>query len=240
MCGVVGYKGKKTPFSLGVFKELLVQSQIRGKHATGISYVLNGVIKTIKEPIPAEDFISYKTFGELTISEEEELTIIGHCRYSTSDLEYNQPIADEKLAIAHNGVITQSSPEFWEEQYNYRCATKNDSELLFHTLKNRLHPLFEFQNASIACCAIENNDLMFFRNGQRPLWYFKLKDGIFVASTKDILLRTFREDYGFKKCNPNSVYIFDSKLKEIRTDSPIVKDLQIETKIQSYYKKIKI
>lgn len=240
MCGVIGYRGKNSQFAVTVIKELLLQSQIRGKHATGISYLDNDKVVTEKEPISAEDFVLSKVFKNIEPNRINHLTLIGHCRYSTSDLKYNQPIANSKMAIAHNGVITQSSPDKWEEQYNYRCETKNDSELLFRCLEMNYHPLFDFENASIACTAIQNGKLLFFRNGQRPLWYFEIKDGIFVASTKDIFVRTFGAEYEYKKCNPNTIYTYDKKLSKLKTDSPIIEDLQTETKIQSFYKKVEL
>ena len=56
--------------------------------------------------------------------------MIGHCRYSTSDLQYNQPIYNDDYSIAHNGVVSQEMPERWKELYGYDCKTKNDSELI--------------------------------------------------------------------------------------------------------------
>jgi len=58
MCGIIG-------IAIRDFKEtdrtqvrdLFLQSQIRGKHATGVSYVKGDQVHTIKEPVPAEKFL---------------------------------------------------------------------------------------------------------------------------------------------------------------------------------------
>jgi glutamine phosphoribosylpyrophosphate amidotransferase len=49
MCAIIGVNSVDAELTPMVMKEFLVQSQIRGKHATGISYVDNGKIKTIRQ-----------------------------------------------------------------------------------------------------------------------------------------------------------------------------------------------
>src|ERR1700693_5119376 len=101
MCGIVGITCQDGELTAMLMKEFLLQSQIRGKHATGISYIEKNKIKTIKEPVSANKFIK-REFPHSTM-------MIGHTRYSTSDIEYNQPISNSELSIVHNGIITQES-----------------------------------------------------------------------------------------------------------------------------------
>ena len=58
MCGVLAITIDE--FNEGdhdLIRGLFQQSMIRGKHATGVSYVKNEIVNTIKEPIPADEFI---------------------------------------------------------------------------------------------------------------------------------------------------------------------------------------
>ena len=81
MCAVVG-AFSKTKVDLDLFQKVMVQSMIRGKHASGIAWNNNGKLayRIINE---SANFLSFKNI--------DTNMIIGHARYSTSDLNYNQP-----------------------------------------------------------------------------------------------------------------------------------------------------
>jgi len=190
MCGVLGIAIKN-------FKEedhdlvrgLFVQSMIRGKHATGVSYVKSGIVNTIKEPIPADEFIAKQNLNDWK-NEDGNLYCVGHIRYSTSDLRFNQPMASDRLSIVHNGIISQEPPETWEDKYKLRPETSNDSELVLRAMEEDLNPLHHFDPASMAVCALyDDKRLVAYRNHERPLYYSLSNNGIAFASTADILKR---------------------------------------------------
>jgi len=194
MCAVIGAVLKNP--SLKDFqnlKNVFLESKIRGMHATGISFLPNwssGKIVTIKEAIPADKFIethmhndNFKNF----LNEDGNLYLIGHCRYSTSDLEYNQPIANDVMSVVHNGVITQELPENWEQLYGYKCTTKNDTELLLHTVEAGKSPLKEWADESLAVCELhKDKKVRVYRNGKRPLYLTSMTNGCIITSTADI------------------------------------------------------
>ena len=179
MCGVIGIKGK---VESSVIKQLFIETQIRGRHATGVSFWKGGKVNTIKEPIPAEEFVEKHDPNDWF--EGETITMVGHCRYSTSDLEFNQPIANEKRSVVHNGVITQEDPSLWSEMYGLDCEGKNDTELLFLSWNAE-----DWPDSSIAAVFLENGDITWTRNGKRPLWSAINDTATVIASTKDILNR---------------------------------------------------
>ena len=149
-------------------------------------YVLvNDKIMTFKEPVPADRFINLDSLEEM-VNDDGNLYLIGHCRYSTSDLLYNQPIAKEECSIVHNGVITQELPENWSRLFNYKCETKNDSELVLHSGS----PLEEFPDASMAVCELTiDRKLLAYRNGKRPLYLTSIENGCIITSTADVIKR---------------------------------------------------
>jgi asparagine synthetase B (glutamine-hydrolysing) len=153
-------------------------------HATGISYVKNGQIITDKRPVPADQFpFNFESY----INEDGNLYLVGHCRYSTSDLEYNQPIANENLSVVHNGVITQELPERWKELYGYDCETKNDTELILHTAEDCISPLLRWKDSSLAVCELHvDKVLRVYRNGKRPLYLTNISNGCIITSTSDV------------------------------------------------------
>jgi glutamine phosphoribosylpyrophosphate amidotransferase len=158
-------------------------------HATGISYVKHGKIITEKRPVPADEFpFNFPSY----VNEDGSLYMIGHCRYSTSDLEFNQPIANENLSVVHNGVITQELPENWKELYGYDCETKNDTELILHTAEDCISPLLRWKDSSLAVVELHVDKVIrFYRNGKRPLYLTSISNGCIITSTADVPKRAF-------------------------------------------------
>jgi glutamine phosphoribosylpyrophosphate amidotransferase len=196
-------------------------------HATGISYVKHGKIITEKRPVPADEFpFNFPSY----VNEDGSLYLIGHCRYSTSDLEFNQPIANENLSVVHNGVITQELPEKWKELYGYDCETKNDTELILHTAEDCISPLIRWKDSSLAVIELHVDKVIrFYRNGKRPLYLTSISNGCIITSTADVPKRA--EVPGFPINTLMNHYItFDDQLamtieKEVIEDAV---DLQYE------------
>lgn len=190
MCGIIGcYLESPSPGQINSVKRLFVESKVRGMHATGFSILEGGQVKTIAEPLPADKFVE-EHFDPVKAG-DYTLSLIGHTRYSTSDLRFNQPIqVFGDHAIAHNGVIDQRPISFWGE-YGYDLTTANDSELVYHSSHSGGEPLMEFPNASMAVCELNaNKGIRFYRNGKRPGWMVNVDNGFFVCSTKDIAIRS--------------------------------------------------
>ena len=228
MCSVIGaiIKEPRAEDFL-MLHRVFLESKIRGMHATGISYVKHGKIITEKLPVPADEFPFY--FPSY-VNEDGSLYLIGHCRYSTSDLEFNQPIANENLSVVHNGVITQELPENWKELYGYDCETKNDTELILHTAEDCISPLLRWKDSSLAVIELHVDKVIrFYRNGKRPLYLTNISNGCIITSTADVPKRA--EVPGFPINTLMNHYItFDDQLamtieKEVIEDAV---DLQYE------------
>jgi glutamine phosphoribosylpyrophosphate amidotransferase len=185
MCSVIGaiIKEPRAEDFL-MLHRVFLESKIRGMHATGISYVKHGKIITDKRPVPADQFpFNFPNY----VNEDGSLYLIGHCRYSTSDLEFNQPIANENLSVVHNGVITQELPEKWKELYGYDCKTKNDTELILHTAEDCISPLVRWKDSSLAVIELHIDKVIrFYRNGKRPLYLTNISNGCIITSTADV------------------------------------------------------
>jgi glutamine phosphoribosylpyrophosphate amidotransferase len=190
MCSVIGaiIKEPRAEDFL-MLHRVFLESKIRGMHATGISYVKHGKIITEKRPVPADEFpFNFPSY----VNEDGSLYLIGHCRYSTSDLEFNQPISNENLSVVHNGVITQELPENWKELYGYDCETKNDTELILHTAEDCISPLLRWKDSSLAVIELHVDKVIrFYRNGKRPLYLTNISNGCIITSTADVIKRAF-------------------------------------------------
>lgn len=188
MCAVIGvYLQQPTAEDFEMVRRVFLESKIRGLHATGISFLpaWSDGIETYKEPVPADKFEYLNDIGSL-VNSDGNLYLIGHCRYSTSELQYNQPMESPTKSIVHNGVITQELPENWKELYGYDTLTHNDSELILHSED----PLREFAHMSMGVVELTTDKkIRFYRNGKRPLYLTTVKNGSIITSTKDIAKR---------------------------------------------------
>jgi asparagine synthetase B (glutamine-hydrolysing) len=189
MCGVIGFACERfDAANEKTLRAVVSESMARGLHAFGISFIINGVAlrsKVWPHAMDAEMLPYWERF------ENKPLQFIAHCRYSTSELVDNQPIFDDRLALAHNGVISQDPPEQWKKMYpKYKCTTRNDSELLFRSRKRGHNPFIVWPDASIAAVELSiEQGLRFYRNGKRPLFYAQTDDTLVVFSTQDIGVR---------------------------------------------------
>ena len=190
MCAIIGaYIENPSSSDLVMLADVFYESSIRGLHATGVSWVKDGQIHSHIDAVPAIKFLESLDFRNC-INEDGNLYLIGHCRYSTSDLAYNQPLWNDNISIVHNGVVSQEMPEKWKDLYGYDCKTRNDSELIVHTLQANKSPLEEFPNSSMAVVELyKEKKLRFYRNGKRPIYFTSLKNGVIITSTKDIAKR---------------------------------------------------
>lgn len=198
MCGVIGINSTEY-IDKSIIEKLLIQTKIRGLHATGLSFIYNGTIFTEIVPSPSTNF---------RVLDFKVKNLIAHCRYSTSDLEYNQPIFQENYSIVHNGVIDQSDPSGWAKKYNMKFRTKNDSEIILNYWVEGKHPLNLDGSMATVILSLKENCLNFFRNEQRPLYYSPNDNFTIVASTKDILKRA-----GFEH-HVKTLPCYDYKLKD--------------------------
>lgn len=231
MCGVVGVFAKQANLeNFRLVKKVILESAIRGLHATGVSFLPHWSNKpqTIIEPKPAKYFIEMhmqdRNFPDF-LTDDGDLCMIAHCRYSTSDLQYNQPLYNENFSIVHNGVISQEMPENWEKLYGYKCSTRNDSELILHTLEAGKSPLIEFANSSMAVVELhKSKKIRFYRNGKRPIYYTSIPNGVIITSTKDIAFRAGLNNSS--KVDINEYKVYDGNMQHEKINVPRSIDLQ--------------
>jgi glutamine phosphoribosylpyrophosphate amidotransferase len=193
MCGVIGVSlTDVTPNQVELVRRVMQETQIRGKHAAGaVHHNGSGLVRiTVGVPISrmSEEFMDWNE-----ITKSGDLKMIAHARYSTSDMEFHQPLGNKNLFMAHNGVITQEPPETWEETYGYNFDTRNDSEILLKKLTSGYTPsdcINGLSGASAAVVTIDRDGVVSgWRNSLRPLWRTDFINGCIFTSTKDIMIR---------------------------------------------------
>jgi glutamine phosphoribosylpyrophosphate amidotransferase len=196
VCGVIGFVGRGNfgretrQLLCGLFEH----SVVRGMHAYGMAYGQVGKPLTVRKSFCVEDICSL-------IAEEPFNAVLAHTRYSTSGdwrvLENNQPVCSGDDLLVFNGVVRMCPKAEYEKEFQEGYATDNDGEIILKLLcvggkpaLDKLGELLSSQNVSYAGVHYIGGKIFALRNENRPLWFSHFGGGYFVASTKDIFVRS--------------------------------------------------
>lgn len=198
MCGIMGFLQLNGGRFDGRFKRnitnVLIQSQTRGKEATGYAYflpneknpeILDRIIYQ-KNNQKAEDFVKEKHWEELELPK----ILIGHTRLSTQGKPENNlnnhPIVGHKSVLVHNGKLYNDP--FLFREHNLERTGEVDSEALLRLLEKFIDEGMEVEEAIKKTCSIVSGEyacaylhserpgeLFLFRHG-RPLELGYIKD----------------------------------------------------------------
>lgn len=202
MCGLFGlldYKGSLSPQQQSeLCNSLAIESEIRGNHATGISYCQGKEIYISKKPLPAHK-MNFKIPKGVS-------AVIGHTRYATQGTQKNNINNHPwsgcihgglKFAFTHNGVI-HNDRELRKTLMLPSTQIETDSFIGVQILENQnslsfesLGKMAELIQGSFTFCLLDNKNNIYIIKGHSPLSLLHFKDrGLFVyASTDEILWR---------------------------------------------------
>ena len=237
MCGLAGIilgNKKRSEDDFEWIKEsmtsLLIRSQARGPHATGIAVIRrDGTYQLLKRPLPAEAFVETQEYEDVMADVDNEVTVImGHTRYRTIGTELvsnnNHPIRAGKIIGTHNGTI-YNAPQIADMHGLNRFADV-DSEVLFRVANKFRNPIhfksklkdFKGQMTAVMVNLNRPNKIRIYK-GNKPfsmLWIDEI-DAMIYASNGDyfesVEIDSFTtHDYRFK---PNRSIQFNTE-KELK------------------------
>jgi len=142
MCGLAGVifgrkrrRAEEREHLAWLFTRLLVMSEGRGPHATGVAWLnRDGEHRLFKRPVSAGQFVIDKTFHEVLAGIDNRTTVLlGHTRWRTRGDERinrnNHPIRAGDVIGTHNGTIYNADYLF--RRFKLPRFAQVDSELLF-------------------------------------------------------------------------------------------------------------
>jgi len=142
MCGLAGVifgkkrrRAEEREYLAWLFTRLLVISESRGPHATGIAWLnRDGEHRLFKRPVPAGQFVTDKAYHKALSGIDNRATLLlGHTRWRTRGNERvncnNHPIRAGDIIGTHNGTIYNADYLF--RRFKLRRFAQVDSELLF-------------------------------------------------------------------------------------------------------------
>ena len=158
---------------------------------------IKNMVKTLHHRGPDEQGILFSRFAHL-----------GHARLSIVDIKNGQqPMVtkDKNLAITYNGEI-YNHPELRNKLINrgYKFETKCDTEVLLYLYQEYKEDLLPMLNGQFAFALIDFKNKSLFlakdRVGIRPLFYAKIKNTIYFASSIKSLFQNsnISKDFNYK------------------------------------------
>lgn len=203
MCGIGGFRRyyNAPPVQQEQVDLMLVGLQNRGVDATGVA-LLNinkkgeAIVYVHKDNIPSWDYVGsdgYQNFMKEYFTPETN-TILLHTRaasegFTPMKMENNHPMFKDKVAVVHNGTVSNHSKLFVDMQLERNAET--DSDILRAIMdsqgftKKAIRDIGRCQGA-IACAAIDPTDpthTLFVRSGS-PLVMAKQGDLLIWASER--------------------------------------------------------
>ena len=93
MCGVLGVSlDDVTSYQVSLVRRVMKETQIRGKHASGVAYHNGKNLVCVKRSIPINELSNSLQWEAIVYG--GHLKMIAHARYSTSDMKFHQPLGD--------------------------------------------------------------------------------------------------------------------------------------------------
>ena len=209
MCGIAGYfcYGKKRP-QKRILSNLLKETQSRGEHATGVSFIEDGALRVIKSPQSATEFVDQnEDWGALKQKDIPNYMIM-HCRYKTkgdiSNNMNNHPIFRDGLALVHNGSISNDDDLY--EEFGFKRDAQVDTEAILAVLEDNKAAGWETMtdqikklqgSFAVAAIDISKPDTMCFFRHNNPIEFgLDVKNEIlYFASTTAILNKAVVDNY---------------------------------------------
>ncbi len=146
MCGIFGAvisskSGLSDAQVSGLLKSLFLESESRGKEASGLAICSPTNIQVLREPCAASELIKSKKYIEyvndaLILRRENPnitLSFLGHARLVTNGLQgidqNNQPVVKGSVVCVHNGIIVNES-KLWSEHTELVREAQVDTEVV--------------------------------------------------------------------------------------------------------------
>lgn len=153
MCGLIGvlagYQSKRRLKDIealaDLFTAMLLLSEHRGPHATGVAWVKrDGSMRVAKEPLPARQFVQSGAYLDWLLGVDREITyLMGHTRWpsrgSARNNEENHPLScAPPILLTHNGTVLDHIRH--TARLHLPRTTQVDSELLARIAQRHLGP----------------------------------------------------------------------------------------------------
>lgn len=225
MCGIFGnfnLEDKK------IFYDIGINSETRGKEASGFMQINNKIVDINKFSVPFSNKEVKKSLfdnrGSIT-----KCTYIGHTRLKTHGdenfEENNQPVVSENLSVVHNGIVTNYKDLI--KEYQLVIESDLDSEvipaLINHFLKEN-----KFSEALKNTIRLLSGEISFagtFNGGKKYFLYTNTGSIYYVLKNNTVVLFTSEEWISDEVLSKHKL---DGEVLQLKPNTGIIIDLNFE------------
>lgn len=255
MCGIFGVVSQKESNKpVTTFETLLLESDKRGKEASGYAIYNDTTISINKIPFSGKKLLQTKAYKKLKTDQKNKdfFLGIGHSRLVTNGYEQNnnnnQPILKDGKVVIHNGIIVNTD-FLWNEHDRSNKVTDLDTEIIPTLLNNALNNNQNYNQSiqtifdkieGIANIAILDTKKSFFTiaSNNGSLYYiFDPKEKLFMfASESSFLVNAIKKNK--LHCSIHSITQILNKIIyfDFRKFAIITDNLQLEVNQETEYK----
>jgi predicted glutamine amidotransferase len=248
MCGIFGVISKhKENKPNAIFETLLIESDKRGKEASGFA-ILGQNQKALlvnKIPFSGKELLQTKVYKDIKkeLVNTEFFLGIGHSRLVTNGYEQhnynNQPIVADGKIVIHNGIIVNTD-DLWKKYPNTIKKTDLDTELIPTIVNNALQNKQSYSEsirkvfneiegiANIALLDVQKTFMTIASNNGSLYYVFDAKTQLFLFASESIFLSKAIKSIGLSvdvnsiQQLVNSSLYFDFIKFEIITDLKVL------------------
>ena len=213
MCAIFGFVNYGHALSRKNLKELTrrlsVESEVRGKDASGIAYVRKGELKVFKRPKPAHKVRFYFPDDTAILTGHTRMTTQGNAKYNYNNHPFTGKTADGCFALCHNGVI-YNDKELSKTEKLPSTKIQTDSYVTVQLIEK--YGALNFETVAKMCETVEGNftftllnsdNTLYLAKGDNPLClvhFRKLGLYVYTSTTNimsEVIKGSFLERYKF-------------------------------------------
>lgn len=248
MCGILGIvntsNSKASNFQEKVLKKLFVESESRGKEASGFCFVNDSEINIGRIAEPASRLVKShlfeKAFRDISLKDSSFSLFFGHARLVTHGYEYktdnNQPLCLDNLIVVHNGIVINHK-ELWSNYLqDEKPKTDLDTEiipLLYQKFLESLgspqlaiNKLFDVVSGVVNIALYDIKKCQFIlASNNGSLFYYQGAETLFFGSEKQIVKNTLIASKGIHENN------FDTTIQQVRKEEILLINLTSNVQI---------
>lgn len=219
MCAIFGFVNYRQSLSRSDMKELInrlsVESEVRGKDATGIAYVKRGELKVFKRAKPAHRVRLYAPDDTVILTGHTRMTTQGNAKYNYNNHPFTGKTVNGSFALCHNGVLynddglikSENLPKSRIETDSYVATQliEKYGRLDFKTIAK----MSEAVQGSFVFTILSDKNKLFIAKGDNPLCLIHYKQlGLYVYTStneimKNVLKGIFLETLPFEMIDVN-------------------------------------
>lgn len=229
MCGIWSFISKGDGFTSNevksIVKELFIQSETRGKEASGIAGLNHSGIYLYKAAIPGSELIKSREFEQywekIEKKNSSDYILLGHSRLTTNGSEgrrdNNQPVFGESIVTVHNGIIVNVD-SLWNEHADIEREHEVDSEIfvkLFEkfwatgsSVDEALRKTYsEISGMASTISLLSSGNILVAATNNGSLYYCRSKENksILIASERLILSKVIKNCHLSEKFDRNQI-----------------------------------